>query len=631
MPMQIMNQTITLLALNEWNKNTNKLAKSIQKASSGLKINTAGDGASEYAISERMQAQLRGLEQAKANTQSGSSLLRIAEGGVQNIIDAIQTMKELALRSANGIYTDQERAIMQKEWEAHTNTIEEIAAATNFNGQRLLDGTYGQYIEGEVALTKPLDDMGMIANGDVTISVNGIYTIPTGYSGTITVTSHNVELKQQGAGEVAAKIVCAEEHTALWINTLNIKNTDGKSLLTFTGKANSLQLMGNNTMRRSLLSSHCGIDTGTGLTICDGSGDGTLTTDFWGGASAIGSNQKKGYLDIDSGTVTVGGAGQGDNLGSVEALTIYGGTVRTGVGSASEHAGIGTVSGGTLTINGGTVISRGDTGIGGNGNVVINAGTIEAFGSFGAAIGSNLNQADSGGGNITINGGNVLAVEDTIGSSDYGGAGIGSGAGNSCGNITFRGGTVIATASDTGHGAENVGKGSNGGTTGVITYQAGTVNGVDYGPYTEHAPTAPTLTMDGEVLNDPLHFQTSTKANADVRCYIESLHLSALGLTGSDVLTMEHAKAAVDQLDDALTYASGQNTQIGAMIARMDFTARNLTTAHENVTSAESNVRDADMAKTMTEYTKNNILAQAAQWMLAQANQNSGDVLNLLK
>ena len=495
MPMKIMHDTATLMTLGELNKNTRRLGKDLQKVSSGMKLNSAGDGAAEYAISERMRVQIRGLEQAKANTQSGGSLLRIAEGGIQDIIDNMKTMKELALRSANGIYTDADRATMQKEWDAHTSEIDDVAATTSFNGKLLLDGSYGQYIGGEVPLTKPLDDMGTLANGDVTISVNGIYTIPAGYSGTITVTSHNVELKQQGTSEVTAKLVCAEEHTALWLDGLNLNNTDGKSLVSFTGTNNVLQLMGDNHFRRSLYSNYSGIDTGLGLTIADGDGSGSLTADFWGGGSAIGSNKSKGYLDIDSGTLIVSGAGWGDNLGSVEKLTIYGGTIRTGVGSASEHAGIGTVSGGTVTINGGTVISRGFTGIGGNGNVVINAGDVEAYGEFGAAIGSNENKADSGGGNITINGGTVFAQEDPVSSLDYGGAGIGSGAGNSCGDITFNGGKIRATATDYTHGAEDIGKGSNGATTGTITYHAGIVNGVDYGPYTENAPVAPELMM----------------------------------------------------------------------------------------------------------------------------------------
>lgn len=643
MAMVVMNNSAAIMTLNELNKNTKKLSKSLQQAASGMQLNNAGDGAAEYAISERMRVQIRGLSQAKDNSETGSSLLRVAEGGIQNIIDNMKTMKELALRSANDIYTDADREAMQKEWNAHVEEIDDVAATTNYNGKVLLDGTYRRNIGGITVLTEPLTDRGILANGDVTIAQTGIYTIPDGYSGTITVTSNNVELKQQGTSAVAAKIVCSNEHTALWLNAVNMNNTDGSTMISFTGSNNSLHLMGSNTLTRSLDLRRVGIDIGTGLTICDDGNAGSLTANFWGGSSSvsacvIGSSTKTGYLDIDSGTLNIGSSGSSDNIGDVENLTIYGGTVNTGVGAGSACAGIGTVKGGTLTINGGTVNAFGFTGIGGLGNVIINAGTVTAHGIYGAAIGSNdgVNSNISGGGDITINGGTVVAIEKAIDNDVYyGGAGIGSGAGNYCGNITFNGGIVTAQATDTLHGAADIGKGADSenrtSTTGVIAYHAGIINGIDYGPYTEKVFKAPELTLDSTVLNDPLHFQTSTKASDDLRCFIEDMHSSALGLNGVNVLTRQNASAAIDKMDGALDYALAQNTDIGAMIMRMDFTANNLTIASENVMSAESVVRDADMAKTMTEYAKNNVLSQAAQSMLAQANQESSSVLSLLK
>ena len=110
----------------------------------------------------------------------------------------------------------------------------------------------------------------------------------------------------------------------------------------------------------------------------------------------------------------------------------------------------------------------------------------------------------------------------------------------------------------------------------------------------------------------------------------------ALGLQGTDgatlsVGTQEKANAAINVLDSAIQKALDQQTTIGSIQSRLEYTASNLTTASENVQSAESVIRDADMAKEMTEYTKNNVLMQAAQSMLAQANQNSSNVLSLLQ
>ena len=97
------------------------------------------------------------------------------------------------------------------------------------------------------------------------------------------------------------------------------------------------------------------------------------------------------------------------------------------------------------------------------------------------------------------------------------------------------------------------------------------------------------------------------------------------------VTTQIKAEAAISQLDKSINRALNQITTIGAVTSRMEYTRANLTTASENTVSAESVIRDADMAKEMTEYTKNNVLLQAAQSMLAQANQNSSGVLSLLQ
>ena len=114
------------------------------------------------------------------------------------------------------------------------------------------------------------------------------------------------------------------------------------------------------------------------------------------------------------------------------------------------------------------------------------------------------------------------------------------------------------------------------------------------------------------------------------------MRASALGLKSKDgkdtisIKTRDDALAAIDAFDNAINSALDQLTSIGAIEARLDYTASNITTSTENVQNAESTIRDADMAKEMTNYTKDNILLQAAQAMLAQANQDASSVLQLL-
>ena len=137
-------------------------------------------------------------------------------------------------------------------------------------------------------------------------------------------------------------------------------------------------------------------------------------------------------------------------------------------------------------------------------------------------------------------------------------------------------------------------------------------------------------------VDNSLKIHVGAAAGQTISVSLLDMRAEALGLQGADakvlnVSTPEKANAAISAFDYALAKALDMATTIGAIEARLDYTANNLTTSSENVQSAESTIRDADMAKEMTNYTKNNVLLQAAQSMLAQANQNSSAVLSLLQ
>ena len=109
------------------------------------------------------------------------------------------------------------------------------------------------------------------------------------------------------------------------------------------------------------------------------------------------------------------------------------------------------------------------------------------------------------------------------------------------------------------------------------------------------------------------------------------MHTAAMGLAEVSLLTRDKATASLDVIDNAIDYALDEATHLGAIVNRLEYTEANLTTANENTQGSESVIRDADMAKAMTDYTKSNVLTQAAQSMLAQANQSSSAVLSLLQ
>ena len=136
--------------------------------------------------------------------------------------------------------------------------------------------------------------------------------------------------------------------------------------------------------------------------------------------------------------------------------------------------------------------------------------------------------------------------------------------------------------------------------------------------------------------DNALTFHVGTKANQSVKVGLTDMRAYALALRGKDgininIAEQSQAQASIEVLDNALSKALDQQTTIGAVQSRLEHTLDNLITARTNVQSAESVIRDADMAKEMTEYTKSNILSQAAQSMLAQSNQQGSNVLSLLQ
>ncbi len=140
MAMVIANNNAAMLTLGEVNKNNSALGKQLKKVSSGMKINSAGDDASGYAISERMRVRIRALDQDERNVQNGAALLRVAEGAIQQQIEIMKTIKAKVIDADNDTNTDLDRATIQKEIDQGYTQIQNIAYETNYNGKLLLVG-----------------------------------------------------------------------------------------------------------------------------------------------------------------------------------------------------------------------------------------------------------------------------------------------------------------------------------------------------------------------------------------------------------------------------------------------------------------------------------------------------------
>ena len=140
--MRIQHNIMAMNAYRNYNNNTSALSKNLEKLSSGYKINRAGDDAAGLAISEKMRAQITGLDKAQDNAKDGISLVQTAEGALTEVHDMLNRMVELATQSANGTYENEtDRAQLQKEVDQLKSEIDRIADSANFNGIKLLDGS----------------------------------------------------------------------------------------------------------------------------------------------------------------------------------------------------------------------------------------------------------------------------------------------------------------------------------------------------------------------------------------------------------------------------------------------------------------------------------------------------------
>ena len=176
-----------IMALNAQNKltvNQSNVEKSIQRLSSGLRINSAADDAAGLAISEKMRAQVRGLGQAQDNAQDGISLIQTAEGALQQTTDILQRMRELVIKAQNtGVLTENDRTSISSELSTLRDEIDRIATSTTFNSKKLLNGELGNEIAKDgVTIDEKAYNRINVANAaaDTTFTVSGTLTTTEG-------------------------------------------------------------------------------------------------------------------------------------------------------------------------------------------------------------------------------------------------------------------------------------------------------------------------------------------------------------------------------------------------------------------------------------------------------------------
>ncbi len=214
MALYVNTNTSSLNAQNNLMKSGNVLDTAYQRLSSGMRINSASDDAAGLQISNRLTSQVNGLNQAVRNANDGISLAQTAEGALDETTNMLQRMRTLAIQSANGSNTDEDRAALQQEITQLSTEINRVATDTTFGGQNLLDGTYsGQFQVGADAnqtISFSLSTANTLATAGAGFAISGMSSVYTSTSITISAQS----LAQSVIGQIDNMIAAVDSRRA---------------------------------------------------------------------------------------------------------------------------------------------------------------------------------------------------------------------------------------------------------------------------------------------------------------------------------------------------------------------------------------------------------------------------------
>ncbi len=554
--MRIQHNIMAMNAYRNYTGNTSALSKNLEKLSSGYKINRAGDDAAGLAISEKMRAQITGLDVAQKNAKDGISLVQTAEGALTEVHDMLNRMVELADQSANGTYDNEtDRLQLQKEVKQLRAEIDRIADSSNFNGIKLLDGSMEQTTAVDAAT-----DVG------VTVVADGKLSAP-GQAG-----KYTIDLSQ---------LTLTNSHTAAEDTTITI----GGVALT--------------------------VNVGAGKTMTADEIGAALVTAFNGTNKEIGANKDTFSMAYSGGKLTL----TMDKVPTKDFAQDMSVTVQAGTNTTSSQGNqLAVTVDKAAVVDGGRLYAQASYTLTAN-DVVDGATLTIGDTTYTFAVGKDSKFAGMA---------NVIDLTDKkIGDADL---------------VKTAASRLSAAAKDN----KNFIVGSDT-TSGKLTFTE-REGGVDYDKHNlvgtdgnkqdgdwkglimkgNANPVTSGMGLTLQIGDTADHFNQLTVS-------IRDMHADSLGISEIDIGSQSGAQAAVDVIRNAINQVSDVRGTLGATQNRLDHTINNLSVMEENIQDAESTIRDTDVADEMMAYTKNNILIQSAQAMLAQANQVPQGVLQLLQ
>ncbi len=641
-------------AINRMNTNSANASKSMQKLSSGLRINSAADDAAGLAISEKMRGQIRGLDTASANAQDGISMIQTGEGALNETHSILQRMRELAVQSSNDTNTGDDRTAIQTEMNQLSSEINRIGNTTEFNTQKILNG-------GSSVVTVTKTTTGAAAGAASTTTVNqasvaetpGEFTITIGTAfadtETLTIGGKTFTMASGGADAATRKFDGANA---------TAQATSIKAAIDADADLSARFNVVDNSDGTLTLTEKTGQATGVTLAVTESAATGAASVSE--GTASVKEVRGSFSFDITSalgkdGTITIGGQTfTAKESGAVASL----GQFNVGADKTEQAASL------VKAINADTTLNTQYTATASDGTITLVEKAGQASGSALAdpsvtspavAGVSNFNVASP----VPVGGSYIIDGESIKVTDDKNDAGIAAG-------------TAMLAGTDKDSQTANLIAAINANTTLSTKYTASlgtTTNNIVLTQNSgQESSTLPVVNTKADATSTEFSATLQIGANTaqSLTVSISDMRSAALKITGDgtsttvaakngavasytltsgvtdgtsktnteyalDISTNEKATAAISVLDDAISAVSTQRAQLGAFQNRLEHTINNLGTASENLTSAESRIRDVDMAKEMSTFSKNNILSQAAQAMLAQANQQPQQVLQLLR
>ncbi len=608
---------------------TSSQAKSTEKLSSGYRINRAADDAAGLSISEKMRKQIRGLDKASSNAQDGISAVQTAEGALTEVHSMLQRMNELATQASNGTNSDTDRKAIQDEIDQLTTEIDRVSETTKFNETYLLKGN------GETKTSKVnAHDAGLAGtltdNGDGTTTFKLSDALKVGDKVSIAGKDYKIGAglnkdSYASATVLSAKVMKAgDSFTAGGVTKTITDNVGATAVQADTAALNKADA--NNVITTADGKQYKYVDTNGATTA--GWYDTTLTTKA--DRDKAGNLKTLADIAVDGSTITTANGTNKivDSIGKLE-VSSYGKAAADR--KVSDYNGAALAAGDSVTLDGTTTnavgadftpkdfktIKNAIQHLEGDKKVTIS--DIDGTGAKTYSVVESTDDADHDSTHLTrdeiiakIKEGNQVTV-DVGGAAEakYTAAGVNT----EDDTITVKDAyekmanelkSASSIGADTEASVQNNGDGSF-----VITQ--GTVKTKDSLSFSLH------VGADADMTN---------KISVDVEA-MDSANLGIKGINVNDDSGIA-GTYAIDAIADAISKVSSQRSALGAVQNRLEHTISNLDNVAENTTSAESAIRDTDMATEMVNYSKNNILAQAGQSMLAQANQSNQGVLSLL-